>query len=148
MSLTRANVEAILVARCAALLQESSLDYQTVDGTNSDLNDPIGWAIRQLGGTVDSAVLVDDDDVATVDSDDTDALFDLAEYRTLETCHGALLALVDLTVGPRSESFSDMAARLEAKLERLWQRLVKEHGLGLGSITGGVWDLDFVEKDE
>ena len=53
MALTRAAVEAVLLRRVGSLLEEVGLDGSTVN--NSDLNDPIGYAVRQVGGTVADA---------------------------------------------------------------------------------------------
>ena len=54
MAHTRASIEAILIRRCGRMLAATELDGSTIDGSNADLNDPIGWAIRQLGGAVAS----------------------------------------------------------------------------------------------
>src|SRR5690242_14586451 len=101
MSLTRANIETILVKRCGPLMTAAGM-ATTVLGSNADLNDPIGYAVRKAGGSVTSFVAVADADIAGVDELGYDQLLDLAELRTLETILGNLDD-VDLRVGPRDE---------------------------------------------
>jgi hypothetical protein len=149
MALTRANVEAILIRRLGGIFEAVGLDGATVDGSNEDLNDPIGWALRQLGKPTADPTAVSDADVAAVGADDYDALFDLAEWRALETAHGAAVDLVDLTTGPRTERLSDIATAIERKAARLREALAAR-GLGpaVETVTAGVWSLDFAEKSE
>ena len=65
MALTRANTEAILIRRLGGIFEAVGLDGATADGSNEDLNDPIGWALRQLGKPPDPTA-VSDADVAAV----------------------------------------------------------------------------------
>jgi hypothetical protein len=144
MALTRANVESILVKRCGKLLTAADLDGSTVDGTNADLNDPIGWAVRQCGGSVSSITAVADADLATVDADDYDQVLDLAELRTLETVQGNLDD-VDITLGPRQESLSQLAKQVEQRLARLQKRVEQEYGYGASALGTGVITYEFAE---
>ena len=130
MPLTRANVESILIRRCGRLLAACALDGTTVGGTNADLNDPIGLAIRQLGGTVASIVAVADADLATLADHQVDALLDLAELRALESCLGNLPD-VDVAVGPERESLGQLGTRLEAAIARTRAKVQRDHGIGL-----------------
>ena len=145
MSLTRANIETILVKRCGPLMTAAGM-ATTVLGSNADLNDPIGYAVRKAGGSVTSFVAVADADIAGVDELGYDQLLDLAELRTLETILGNLDD-VDLRVGPRDEKFSQLRTDTEKRMERLQKRIEKEYGIGV-SIEAGVVILDFVEHNE
>jgi hypothetical protein len=146
MTLTRANVETILVKRCGPLLTAAGM-ATTVAGSNADLNDPIGYAIRKSSGTVASFVSVADADLTTVAADEYDQLLDLAELRTLETILGNLDE-VDIRVGPRDEKFSQLRTDTEKRLERLQQRIEQEYGvIGVSVETGAVL-LDFVDHNE
>lgn len=145
MSLTRANIETILVKRCGPLMTAAGM-ATTVLGSNADLNDPIGYAVRKTGGSVTSFVAVADADIAGVDELGYDQLLDLAELRTLETILGNLDD-VDLRVGPRDEKFSQLRTDTEKRMERLQKRIEKEYGIGV-SIEAGVVILDFVEHNE
>lgn len=147
MALSRASVEAILVERCGRLLTAASLDGATSDGTNASLNDPIGWAIRQLGGAVASITAVADADLAAIAEGDTDALLDLAELRALENALGNL-DLADIKVGDRSESLGQIGARLERAVSRKRDQIKRDHGIGLGTITAGVINLGFQQQSE
>jgi len=88
-----------------------------------------------------------DADLAGLSSDDTDKLLDVAEVRTLESILGNL-NLVDITVGPRKESLSDLGSRIEKKLARLQEHVTNKYGIGAGSISGGVITLDFMETGD
>ena len=147
MTLTRANVEVILVKRTENFLAAADMDSTTVNGTNADLNDPIGYAIRICEGTVSDITDVADADVQTVDEDDVDKLLDVAELRVLET----FLSQYDkfgLKVGPRSEYQSQLAERLESKVKRMQKRLDTMYGVGAATIEAGVVGLDFAEHNE
>jgi hypothetical protein len=146
MAHTRASIEAILIGRCGRLLVAAELDGTTVDGTNADLNDPIGWAIRQLGGAVASIGTVADADLAAIADDDTDALLDLAELRTLENTLGNL-DLVDIQEGPERQALGQIGARLERAIVRKRAQIERDHGIGLGTITAGVINLGFQQRD-
>lgn len=147
MSLTRANVETILVRRCGSLLTAAGLDGTTLDGTNVDLNDPIGYALREMGYTVDDITAVADDDVSSVSTANYDKLLDLSELRTLENIQGNLDE-VDITLGPRKEALGQLPDRLEKRIERLEAKVRKVYGIGVGTITAGVIKLDFAEHNE
>ena len=145
MATTRADAEAILIDRIGILFVEVGLDGVSVDGDNNDLNDPIGYALRQLGHSVAVITLVADADMASLDDADIDHFLDVAEYRALLNAWTAHKA-VDLKVDVYSESFSQLANRLldMIKTKRAW--IEAEHGLS--QLTAGVLTLDFMEKDE
>lgn len=145
MSLTRANVEVILIRRLGKLLTEAELDGDTNSGTNLDLNDPIGWAIRQCGGSVASVVNVSSSEVSAIGATDYDKFFDLAEYRALQNISGNL-ASVDIRVGSRQENFDQLAERVEARIARKKMQLQQDYGWGLGTLEAGVINLDFQQK--
>lgn len=148
MALTRANVESILIKRVGTILDKAGLDGTTVDGTNADLNDPIGYALRKLGYSVSDATAVADADLAGLATDDTDALLDLAEVRALESCLTAILTIVSITVGPRKQEYSDMAKGLQSLIARKQGRIDAEYGLGVQTLEAGVLNLDFQEKGD
>jgi len=68
MTITRANVESILIKRVGKLMTAADMDGSTVGGTNADLNDPIGRALRRIGYTTASIIAVADVDIAGVSS--------------------------------------------------------------------------------
>ena len=101
----------------------------TYAGSNADLNAPIGWAIRQAGGTVAAPSLVTSTDVQTVDSADIDMLMDLAELRTLQNIL-ASYALVDAKAGPVEAKSSQLADRIERRINQLRVWLASAYGIG------------------
>jgi hypothetical protein len=145
MTITRADVEAILIQRCGAYLTAASMDGTSHAGTNESLNDPIGYALRKIGYSVANVSLIDDDDLSGVS--EIDQLFDLAELRTLDNILGNL-ALVDITLGPRKESLSQLASALEKRIARLHSYIELEYGIGMAELTGGVIELDFAEHED
>jgi len=146
VSLTRANTELLLVARVGPLLVAAGMDGTTVDGTNTDLNDPIGYAIRALGHLVDSAVLVDNDDVARVTVTETDEFLDVATLSVLRNILGNLDD-VDITVGPRSEKLSQLAMQVERRVVILRTRMILDYGYGMASPKAGYITMDIAEHD-
>jgi hypothetical protein len=85
-----------------------------------------------------------DSDLASVDSDDYDRLFDLAELRTLETIQGNLDD-VDIQLGPRQEALSQLAKQVEQRLNRLQARVQREYGYGAAALGTGVITYEFAE---
>jgi hypothetical protein len=145
MSVTRAQVEAELISRRQAMLKAAEMDV-TFQGANPDLNGPIGYAVRQCGGTVASLSAVVSSDIQTVDEADIDKLLDLAEYRLLMNIKGRW-AKVDLSSGPFSQSLNQFADQLDTDLAAMKENLEYVHGFGSGSLQVGVIDLSFMETD-
>ncbi len=144
MAMTRAQTETILVKRAGPLLVAAGMDGATVDGTNADLNDPIGRAIRHLGYIVGSIVAISDADVAQVTEAQYDEYLDVGTLMVLESILGNLDDC-DITVGPRSEKLSQLAAQVERKINRLTTRLLAACGYGLAIPVARVIRLSFAE---
>ena len=146
-TLTRADSEQLLISRVGGIFNAVSLDGATVDGTNTDLNDPIGYGIRQTDGTVTSLVLITDADVATVSTDDYDEYLDLAEYRALQNAQGAF-ADWDIKIGPRDEKRSQLGKYIDTLCARKKKAIEETYGTLTGTLSAGVIMLDFAEHDE
>lgn len=125
---TRADIETLLVSRAGASLASAGMAV-TIVGTNASLNDAIGWAIRQSGGTVTAPALVTSTDVQTVDSADFDQLIDLAELRTLETILSNYSA-VDKKAGPVELKSSQFADRILARIGQLRSWIAVAYDIG------------------
>jgi hypothetical protein len=146
-TLTRADTESILIARVGGLMTACGLDGTTVDGTNTDLNDPIRYGITQADGSVDDFTLVDDDDIATVATDDYDKMLDLAEYRILQNCL-TNLALTDIEVGPRKVWYDQLSKRLEKSISNKKTFIDDLYDFAVPELATFVLDLNFAEHDE
>lgn len=146
MGLTRANVETILIKRCGRKMLAASMDGTTSNGTNDDLNDPIGYALRVMGYQVTDIAQVADSDLAGVSVEEYDELFDRAELRTLENIAGNL-DFVDISVGPRREALAQLSNQVERAVERLQARINRLYG-DLGRFEAGAISLDFQAKDD
>jgi hypothetical protein len=141
MTTTRSDIETLLVSRLSGWLTSAGMAV-TIVGSNASLNDPIGWAIRQVGGSVVSPALVTTTDVQTVVAADLDKLIDLAELRTLEAIL-ANFSAVDKKAGPveiKSSQFADRILALLA-LKRAW--LNTTYGIGdYGAFSIGLTRVD------
>jgi len=146
MSLTRINTEAELVQRQKSRMEAVSMAVTFV-GTNADLNSPMGFAVRKMGGTVASFSSVADADLTFLDEEDIDQFLDIAEYRLMLNIKGRW-GMVDTKIGPRSESLSQFAEDLERDITRKLADLQSMYGFGGGSLEAGVVDYDFAETDE
>jgi hypothetical protein len=144
MTITRADIESILVRRASGFMAAAGLAV-TVAGSNADLNDPLGWALRKSGITPVLITAVADADVAK--ATDVDQLLDLAELRLLENIYGNL-TLVDITLGPRKDALGQIGARLEKRIDVLREKIDKEYGIGASILQGGVITLDFADHNE
>jgi hypothetical protein len=145
MSLSRAQVETILVKRCGALMTLVGMGI-TYAGSNGDLNDPIGVAVRRLGGTVGNPASVADADIATV-TKSVDAILDVSELRLLENILGNYDD-VDIVVGPTQERLSQNREGIEKRLDRLSKGCKERYGVDLPTIEAGLLDFDFAEHGE
>jgi len=143
MSITRVQIERILISRCGKLLTAAGLDGTTRNGANDDLADPIGAAVRALGLTVADLSAVADTDLAGVTNDQIDHLLDVAELRALENIEGNL-DQVDITIGPRSESLNQLAKQVRAKIEAKQAAVAAAYGSGVGGLSTSAvttsWD--------
>jgi len=133
MTLTRTQVERILISRCGRLLTAAGLDGATRTGANDDLNDPIGSALRALGRSVADLSAVADADLAGVTEAQIDQLLDVAELRTLETIEGNL-DQVDITIGPRSERLNQLATQVRAKIDAKRAAVEAAYGVGVAGL--------------
>lgn len=147
MSLTRSLLESILIRRCGQWLSLAGLDGATVSGANLDLNDPLGYALRQVGLPVTDPANVVDGDFSALSNSDLDKLLDLAEYRALQTILENYAA-VSLEVGGRSERYSEFADRLQSLLILKYEHLQRDYGLGQGVLQAGVLALDFAQHSD
>lgn len=145
MSVTRANVEAILVKRLGPWLTAAGLATTTA-GSNADLNDPIAQALLQAGYTVASITSVADADLSGVAAADVPKVLDLAELRTLETIYQAWTA-VDVTGLGYAQKDDQFGARIQAAITRKLAQIASRYGVGRGSLAAGVIALDYQETD-
>jgi len=147
MSLTRAQAEQVILRRVANFFEVVGLDYQTKDGSNVDLNDPIASDLRNFAIFPDDHALVDDDDLASLADEDTQQFFDIAELRSLESALNQYTK-VDLKVGPRSEAFSDLQKSMEKRIAKMKDTLMIRWGFGILSLEAGVIDANFMSKGD
>lgn len=151
MSLTRAQVEDVLISRAGEMLATLGRD-DVASGSNPDLNDPMAWSLRQLGLTVSDTTAVSDSDLSAIAAADENQFLDLAEYRLLMTCRTVARRLVNSASGPRREDLSDLAKGLKDDLADIRESLQLQYGFGAGSLEAGVIIIDsqttFEDEDE
>jgi hypothetical protein len=135
MTITRANAEAMIVKQVGPLLSAAGMAV-TVVGSNASLNYPIGYALIDLDYTVSDITSVVDADVAQVTNAKLVEFVDMAVLHTLEDILGNLDD-VDITVGPRTEKFSQLAAQVERKLALQQEKVEKLYGYGGFTLEGG-----------
>lgn len=143
---TRANAEVILVKRLSGLMGKAGMAV-TFAGSNADLNDPLGWALRELGLPVSDITAVTSAEVEQVGTTALDEFLSFAELRTLENILGNLTG-VDTKLGSRSESLSQLARQVQSRLDKLTQRLQDAYGYNAPSLEMGLLSNDFAEHAE
>lgn len=147
MSITRAEAEVILIRRAGRFMRAAYMDYETQDGSNPDLNDPIGYAARACDLTVTNLTGVQDTDLDGLNINDIDKLLDIAEYRLLLSVLGNYDKF-GLKVGPRSEYQSQLAERLEPRVKWLAERMETQYGVGAATLEAGYISRDFADHNE
>ncbi|HQP27413.1 MAG TPA: hypothetical protein PLL58_06245 [Candidatus Syntrophosphaera sp.] len=146
MTITRTQVEKILLKRAARRMAFVEMDIAKSDGTNADLNDPIAYAVRLCGLSVADISDVKDSDLAPLPDSDIDKLLDLAELRLLQNIFGNLDS-VDERTGPVQNAYSQFGTQLETALKRLEEKCQRNYGVGQGTISVGYITLDFQQKE-
>lgn len=141
----RATAEYVLINRAGSKMSAAGMDGETINGTNLDLNDALATALLGMNITPSSMAAVSDNDISAVS--DVRQFLDRAELRILESISGRL-DLVDITVGPRRESLSQLATQVEKAIERLTKKIEQLYGGGLGVLDAGVIGLDFAQSAE
>lgn len=142
--MNREQVDSSLLARASRKMALVEMDTETIGG-NPDLNDPIAAALLQMAIVPVDITNVTDSDIAGVDSSDYMELLDRAEYRLLENIQGNL-DLVDVSLGPRRESYSQFNLQLQSRLDRLENKISKLYGGG--TLEFGAIAVDDAEKLE
>ncbi len=144
MSITRAQIETELVSRQKERMEMVGMAV-TVVGTNADLNGPMAYAARKMGMAMASAVTVSDADLTALAVEDLDEFCDLAEYRLLLNIKGRF-SMVDIKVGPRSESLSQLASALASDIAEKKSALAENYGQGGSTLEAGVIDTNFAQS--
>ncbi len=144
MTLTRAQVESVLVSRCKKRMEFVEFVI-TANGNNADLNDPICNALQIMGINPANIAGVADSDLVTVI--DAAKLCDLAEVRLLENILGNS-DKVTLQAASGTEHFSNFNDALEKIIARKQKELQSKYGIGLGSLSSGKLSLAFQSKSQ
>lgn len=148
MSITRAQAESELISRIGKLFTELEMDGTTVNGTNADLNGPLGYAARQCDLTVADLTAVTSTDLAGLSSDNLDLFLDLAELRALENALRAARRLVTVKAGPLGKDLSDIADGLKEDIAMKKASIADLYGFGGGSLEAGVLQLDIIQSND
>ena len=111
---------------------------------NPYLNDPIGSALIGMGVIPADISLITDADVMLA-GDRIQELLDRAELRLLKNIAGNL-DLVDIAIGPRKESLSQLHEQVIKEIDTLSAQIAKEYGIGTGTLGTGTIALDFQES--
>lgn len=147
--MNRANAEYMLIQRIGQVLAAVGRDGTTVNGTNADLNEPIWYSLQQLGYGVVDLTLVTDADVSAVASEDFAPFLDLAELRVLESSLASSVILVDISIGPRRESLSQLSDRLQKTIDARRKEIQSKYGDLFGSgLEGGSFSVSSQEDGE
>jgi hypothetical protein len=142
MTLSRADVEAILLGRAGAFMSEAGMDATTTTGDNESLNGPIAYSLAKMGATPSDVTFVTDSDMGGLSTEDFPAFIDIAYMQLLSDIHGNL-PLVDIQVGPRKENLSQLVRQLERRMAALQDLIIQQYGIGVGSLEAGSIDMNF-----
>ena len=143
MALTRVQVDQILRERAGPLLEAAGLAIAPA-ASYCDFDDFISMALFDMGYTVASILVVVDSDLAQVPAGSYSEFLLLTEYHMLENIMGNLDD-VDITQGPRSEKFSQLATQVERKIARIERKLEKTYGYGMATPDAGYITLTIAE---
>lgn len=130
----------------------AGLDGATRGGANHDLADPIAFALRACGYGVADISDPTTAEVGAVATDVIDKFLDVAELRACENIHGNLDG-VDFTLGPHTESLSQLSTKLETRIGILKEKVASEYGTGVASLSDSTkvemgWDSSLSDASE
>ncbi|MBI3161285.1 MAG: hypothetical protein HYZ23_02185 [Chloroflexi bacterium] len=146
MSVTRADVESVLVSRAKKRMEFVGMGV-SVSGSNVDLADPIGMALLALDIVPANFTAPSDSDLATVAAEDVPKLLDIAELRLLENILGNA-DKVTLQAASGTEHFGQFIESLEKVIAQKHEINQKQHGVGVGKSVTGTRNLNFIAKEE
>lgn len=139
MTITRADVEKVLVARAKKRMDYVGMDV-TSEGANVDLAEPISNALMLMGIAPANIASPADADFSTVSAENLPKLFDLAEVRLLENILGNN-DKVTLSAASGTEHFGQFTSDLEKIIARKQAAIQKQYGIGLGETVSGARKL-------
>ena len=122
------------------------MDGLTIAGTNADLTDSIGAAIRFLGGTTSDPTAITDSDILTIPDANLPAIYDAAEMYLVAAMRSQITD-VDEVVGPFSAKLSQLPDRLLADWKLLKAKLEDEFGIGGVEAAMGVITQEFAQHE-
>lgn len=132
MAITKAEVDSIIMDRVGGFLAE--VRRMTGDPAKPSPEPAIAWAVRKLGYSTGTLTKATDADLAGVPVTQADALFDLAEYRTLLSIQTNLTAVSNQT-GPVRDEWNDLSARLAKIIPDKIKAIAAAHNIELDTVT-------------
>lgn len=132
------QIESVLLARAKGKMALAGLSTLAQD--NPDLVDPISTAAREMGQEV-ALDSVEDADLEFITTDTLDEFLNRAHLALLRNVYGNL-GLVDIQVGDRRESLSQIKDQLKDEI-KVMTALIPG---GDDSITGGLLRFDWMAK--
>lgn len=105
-------------------------------GADVDLEDAVSYALQELGHSVADVTAPTDSELTAVTNNNH--FLDLVELRSVQTAHNRLLLKVDLSLGPRSQQYSDIATALEKAIDRKQKMIDSRYGRvssGMGAVA-------------
>jgi hypothetical protein len=131
---TRADVQKVLVRELGPFLGVAGLDGETQDTPNDSMENAIGRAIVDSGGTVASPPEVTDADVATVTGGFYKFML-LCQFYLLDTIWGNW-PYVDQRDGDTEQKLNQLAQRLTEKQDAILKQLTDPEIIGALKLPG------------
>ena len=113
LPMTRGEIAAKLAQRLGALATDAGFSTQpSASGPNGDYSNAIDEALR----SVDADNRWDDPDVTDLEADQVNAVLEAAQTAMLQQLRSTYALETDVSLGPRKENRSQIAASLDAML--------------------------------
>ena len=149
MAMTRAEAESVLIRRCGKMLAAAGLDGTTADGTNADLSDPLGVALRHLGFSPASLTTVATSDLSAVDASNVVEFLDVASLAAMRAALNNW-AEPDQTAGQDNrQDLGKLRESLRLTVAAEEKRLADLYNYGVASgISAGTLTFGFQTREE
>lgn len=149
MAMTRAEAESVLIRRCGKMLDAAGLDGTTVDGTNADLTDPLGVALRHLGFSPAGLVTVTDSDLSGVDDSNVVEFLDVAALAAMRASLNNWVEPDQIAGQDTRQDLGKLRESLRTSIGAEEKRLADLYNYGVASgIEAGTLTLGFQTREE
>lgn len=149
MAMTRADAESVLIRRCGKMLVAAGLDGTTIDGTNADLADPLGVALRHLGFSPAGLTSVTTADLSSIDASNVVEFLDVASLAAMRAALNNWAEPDQVAGQDNRQDLGKLRESLRATVKAEEDRLADLYNYGVAAgVAAGTLTYGFQTREE